>query len=95
VTHAGYSGVREALTAGVPMVALPLFADQPRNAARIQDLKAGVRVDVNGLTATVLAARIQHVLDAKIYYDTAGSCAAEIAALPDFTNIPDHLVSAV
>jgi N-glycosyltransferase len=95
VTHAGYSGVREALTAGVPMVALPLFADQPRNAARIQDLKAGVRVDVKGLTATVLAARIQHVLDTKIYYDTAGSCAAEIAALADFTNIPDHLVSAV
>ncbi|WP_086662454.1 glycosyltransferase, partial [Lentzea kentuckyensis] len=63
VTHAGYSGVREALTAGVPMVCLPLFADQPRNAARIQDLEAGVQVDVKGLTASALAERIQHVLD--------------------------------
>lgn len=64
-THAGYSGMREALTAGVPTVCLPLFADQPRNAARIQDLKA------------------------------AESFAAEMAELPVFADIPDHLVSAV
>ena len=39
VTHAGYSSVREALTAGVPMVCLPLFADQPHNAARVEELR--------------------------------------------------------
>ncbi|MGW6934511.1 nucleotide disphospho-sugar-binding domain-containing protein [Lentzea sp. NPDC054927] len=93
--HAGYSGVREALTAGVPMVCLPLFADQPRNAARIQDLKAGIQVAVKDLSAAVLAERVQHVLDTKTYCDTAVSFAAEMAELPVFTNIPDHLVSAV
>jgi UDP:flavonoid glycosyltransferase YjiC (YdhE family) len=36
------------LTAAVPMVAVPLFVDQPRNAARIEELKAGVRVDEKG-----------------------------------------------
>ena len=95
VTHAGYSSVREALTAGVPMVGLPLFADQPRNAARVEELKAGASVDVKALTAESLAERIQHVLDAKTYHDTAETLAAQVAELPEFTNIPDHLVSAV
>ena len=95
VTHAGCRDVREALTAGVPMVAVPLFADQPRNAGRIQDLNAGVRVDVKGLTAAVLAERIQHVLNTRTYHDTAENLAAQIADLEEFTNIPDHLVSAV
>ncbi|MDX8031894.1 glycosyltransferase [Lentzea sp. BCCO 10_0856] len=94
VTHAGYSSVREALTAGVPMVCLPLFADQRRNAARIQDLKAGIQVEVKDLTAAVLAERVHHVLDTRTYCDAAESFAAEMAELPVFTNIPDHLVSA-
>ncbi|WP_439656159.1 glycosyltransferase [Lentzea sp. HUAS TT2] len=95
VTHGGYSGVREALTAGVPMVALPLFVDQPRNADRIQDLGVGVRVDVKELTAAVLAERVQHVLDTRAYHDEAEKLAAQMNDLPLFTNIPDHLVSAV
>ncbi|MFS8097794.1 glycosyltransferase [Lentzea alba] len=95
VTHAGYSSVREALTAGVPMTCIPLFADQPRNAARVEDLKAGVSVEVKGLTATVLAERIQHVLETRAYYDKAEKFSGEMAALPVFTEIPDHLVSAV
>ncbi len=95
VTHAGYSSVRESLTAGVPMVGLPLFADQPRNAARVAELKAGVTVDVKGLTATALAEKIKHVLATRTYHDAAETMAGEMAELPLFTDIPDHLVSAV
>lgn len=95
VTHAGHNGVRESLTAGVPMVAVPLFAGQPRNADRIQDLGVGVRVDVKGLTATVLAERIRHVLNTKKYHEAAEDLAAQMIDLEVFTNIPDHLVSAV
>ncbi|MFD4676954.1 glycosyltransferase [Lentzea sp. NPDC058450] len=95
VTHAGHNGVREALTAGVPMVALPLFGDRPRNAARIHDLGAGIDLGVKGLTAAVLAERINHVLNAKTYHEVAENLAAKIAVLEDFRNIPDHLVSAV
>ncbi|MET9225392.1 glycosyltransferase [Lentzea sp. NPDC003310] len=95
VTHAGYGGVREALTAGVPMVALPLCADQPRNADRVQELGAGVRVDVKELTAGVLAEKIEHVLNTKTCHDAAANLAAQMIELEDFRNIPDHLVSAV
>jgi hypothetical protein len=86
---------REALTAAVPMVAVPLFADQPRNAARIEDLKAGVSVGVNGLTAGALAEKIIHVLAAKAYHDAAETLAEEMMELPVCTDLPDHLVSAV
>ncbi|MEU0878792.1 glycosyltransferase [Lentzea sp. NPDC005914] len=95
VTHAGYSSVRESLTAGVPMVAVPLFADQPRNAAKVEELKAGVSVEVKGLIAGALAEKIKNVLDAKTYHNAAETLAAEMAELPVFTTIPDHLVSAV
>ncbi|GGU33029.1 glycosyltransferase [Lentzea flava] len=95
VTHAGYSSVREALTAAVPMVAVPLFADQPRNAAKVEDLKAGLSVGVKGLNADALAEKITVVLGTKAYHDTAETLAAEMAELPVFTNVADHLVSAV
>lgn len=95
VTHEGYSSVREALTAAVPMVAVPLFADQPRNAARIEELKAGVRVDVKGLTADVLAEKIIHVLAAQPYHGAAETLAEEMAELPVIGMVPDDLVSAV
>ncbi|MFE7171702.1 glycosyltransferase [Streptomyces sp. NPDC057616] len=44
VTHAGANGIRESLSAGVPMVAVPLFADQPVNADRLTDLGLGLTV---------------------------------------------------
>ncbi|MGH3253092.1 MAG: glycosyltransferase [Trebonia sp.] len=35
VTHAGFGSLRESLTAGVPMVSLPLHSEQPANARRL------------------------------------------------------------
>jgi Erythromycin biosynthesis protein CIII-like, C-terminal domain/Erythromycin biosynthesis protein CIII-like, N-terminal domain len=62
VTHAGFSGVRESLSAGVPMVALPLFADQPANAARLDELGLGIQTHTSGLTPDTLAANVKRVL---------------------------------
>ncbi|MBO4207343.1 glycosyltransferase [Micromonospora echinofusca] len=50
LTHAGFSSTREAIAAGVPMVALPVVADQPPNADRIAELGLGVRLSIEGLT---------------------------------------------
>ncbi|GLZ34827.1 UDP glycosyltransferase [Lentzea sp. NBRC 105346] len=61
LTHAGFGGVREALEVGVPMVAVPLFADQPANAARIEELGLGSKVDAAGLTPAKLAKAIENV----------------------------------
>lgn len=79
LTHAGFSGVRESLSAGVPMVALPLFSDQPENAARIDELGLGVRVETAGLTPDALAGVVRQVLD-----DPAYRLAARSLQLTDF-----------
>ena len=50
ITHAGFNGTREALAAGVPMVAVPLFAEQSHNAGRLQQLGVGTRIDVQDVT---------------------------------------------
>ncbi|KAG2644642.1 UDP-glucosyltransferase UGT13248-like [Panicum virgatum] len=52
VTHCGWNSTTEALSAGVPMVAMPQWSDQPMNAKYIEDVwRVGVRVrpDEEGL----------------------------------------------
>ncbi|MFK3984765.1 glycosyltransferase [Micromonospora sp. NPDC050397] len=62
VTHAGFGATREAVAAGVPVVALPVFADQPANADRIAELGLGVRLDVAELTESALVEACTRVL---------------------------------
>lgn len=46
ICHGGYGSVLGALTAGLPLVALPIFADdQRRNARRVAELGAGIALD--------------------------------------------------
>lgn len=85
LTHAGFSGVREALTAGVPMVALPLFADQPANASRVDELGLGVKVDTAGLTPDTLAGLVKRVLDEPSYHLAARSFQRDILDLPSLS----------
>lgn len=48
MTHCGWNSTLEALTAGVPMIAMPWAIDQTNNAKFVEDVwKAGVRVKVN------------------------------------------------
>lgn len=63
LTHAGFNAVHEAVGAGVPMVALPVFADQPANADRIAELGLGERLDVAELAVSDLVETCTRVLD--------------------------------
>ncbi|PNT28818.1 hypothetical protein POPTR_007G140300v4 [Populus trichocarpa] len=48
MTHCGWNSTLEALSLGVPMVAMPQWTDQPTNAKYIADVwHVGVRVEVN------------------------------------------------
>jgi len=50
---------------------------------------------VKVLTATAPAEKIKDVLATTTYHDAAETMAGEMAEPPLFTDIPDHLVSAV
>ncbi|XP_022722111.1 UDP-glycosyltransferase 74F2-like [Durio zibethinus] len=48
LTHSGWNSTTEALSLGVPMVAMPQWTDQPTNAKFVEDIwKMGVRVKAN------------------------------------------------
>lgn len=61
LTHAGFNSIKECAALGVPMIALPLGLDQPRNAALIQHHGLGTALDVQGLTSARLEAAIDEV----------------------------------
>jgi len=62
VTHAGNNSVTEALSAGVPMLALPFSTDQFAGAAAIETAGVGVALDPNAATVSELAAGIERAL---------------------------------
>ncbi|HXI59370.1 MAG TPA: glycosyltransferase [Polyangia bacterium] len=80
ICHAGSGTVRGALAAGVPMVAVPLFADQPHNARRVAAVGAGIALPAPD--AAGLRAALQRVLAEADYGRGARRIADEIAALP-------------
>lgn len=67
VTHCGWNSILEALSLGVPMVAVPQWADQTTNAKFVVDVwKVGVRVKVDEkgiITKEELVMRVRQVME--------------------------------
>lgn len=75
VTQCGLSSVSKALAYGVPLVCIPLTADQPDNAARVAAVGAGIRLSRNASDRQILTA-IDRVLADERYRDGARRMAA-------------------
>jgi len=71
ITHAGMNTALESLSAGVPMVAIPVTNDQPGVAARIAFHRAGTVVPLRRLTPPRLRRAMREVLDNPSYRDNA------------------------
>ncbi|WP_430781439.1 glycosyltransferase [Actinoplanes sp. G11-F43] len=82
VTHAGFGAVGEAIAAGVPMVALPLLADQPGNAGRCAELGLGLRLPADTATAGEIAGACATVLADPAYRWRAGAMQRRMLADP-------------
>jgi zeaxanthin glucosyltransferase len=78
ITHAGLNTALEALSAGVPMVAIPITNDQPGVAARVARVGAGLVVPVKKVTVTKLRSAIQKVLGDPTYRENAQKMQADI-----------------
>jgi UDP-glucoronosyl and UDP-glucosyl transferase len=77
VCHGGSGTTLGALAAGVPIVVVPLFGDQPLNGARVAAARAGVVVEGHDLRAA-----LERVLASRSYHTGAERLAAEMRALP-------------
>lgn len=62
MTHCGINSVMEATYYGVPLIALPLFADQDFSAYRIQAQEVGVAVELREFSEEVLDSAIHEIL---------------------------------
>ena len=89
VSHGGSGSVIGALAHGLPMVVIPIGADQPRNAQRCRDLHVARVLHALEATPDRVRAATSDVLADPTYRLNAEGMRDEIAALPG----PDHAVT--
>ncbi len=82
VTHGGFNSAKEALSQGVPLVVIPIGAEQPYTAGRVEALALGRAVAVEERTPAVIRDRTAEVLGDPRFRRNAEALAAEIAQLP-------------
>lgn len=63
ISHCGMSSTYEAISEGVPMILTPLLGDQYSNAAFLQKIGAGVRLDVYSATKNEVLEALNTVLN--------------------------------
>lgn len=63
LTHGGTNGLYEAVYHAVPLVGVPLFADQPENLARLQYRGAAIVLDIHSMTSDELTDALNAVVN--------------------------------
>jgi UDP:flavonoid glycosyltransferase YjiC (YdhE family) len=91
VTHAGSGSVIGALAFGVPLLLLPMGADQPHNADRCAALGVGRVLDPLTATPAEIRAAATDLLTSPAYRTAAARLRTETAALPP----PAHAVDLI
>jgi len=91
ITHAGFNSVREGVEAGVPMVALPLFAEGPANARRVEELGLGLSLTAEEFTAASLRHAVEHVLTDAGPRANVKSLQRQMLALPPLSQIVEDV----
>ncbi|XP_023191363.1 UDP-glucuronosyltransferase 1-1-like [Xiphophorus maculatus] len=76
ITHAGSHGTFEGLCHAVPMVMVPLSAEQPDNAHKIVSREAGVVLDITALTTESLLQGLNEVINDTRYKENIGKLSA-------------------
>jgi UDP:flavonoid glycosyltransferase YjiC (YdhE family) len=90
ITHGGHGTVIKALSAGVPLVIVPLGRDQPDNAARVVYAGAGARLRKKASVSAMRAA-VARVIEDPRYRAAAGRMASRLAAERDDNLVVDEL----
>lgn len=91
VCHAGLGTTMGALAHDLPVVAVPLSADQPVHALRCSELGAGVTVPHADVTADAVASAVRKVLDDGDVQAAAAGLGRELRAMPGPSEAADHI----
>ncbi|QYR19396.1 glycosyl transferase [Paenibacillus sp. sptzw28] len=71
ITHGGMNSVNEALYYNVPLIVIPMAADQPIVGNRVAELGAGLTLDRISLTALNLRESVEEILSAGRYHENS------------------------
>jgi MGT family glycosyltransferase len=82
LTHGGYGAIMACLSLGVPMVVLPVSADQPRNARRCAELGVARVIEASERTPAAICAATREVLREPSYKASAERIRDAIASMP-------------
>ncbi len=82
ITHAGAGTLIAAVNAGLPMVLVPLFGDQPPNAECAAAAGVGVIIEPSSLTPEAMREAVRSVLRDERYRQSVAALRDEIDALP-------------
>jgi UDP:flavonoid glycosyltransferase YjiC (YdhE family) len=82
VTHGGFNSVKEALAAGVPMVVVPISADQPYSAERCAAIGVARTVGAEVRSPDAIREAVRQVLADPSYRANARAFRDEMMALP-------------
>jgi UDP:flavonoid glycosyltransferase YjiC (YdhE family) len=102
ICHGGSGTTFGALGAGVPLIFLPLFADQPTNARMIHDAGAGIAITEGGESTAMnfediearlnlIRVAVEEMLTNSSYRDSARALAEEIARADSPTQLVNRL----
>jgi glucuronosyltransferase len=67
ITHGGQMSSIEAITRGVPLLAIPVYADQKLNMAKAVLGGYGLQIDFNNITTETLIWAIQEAIESPKY----------------------------
>jgi UDP:flavonoid glycosyltransferase YjiC (YdhE family) len=82
VFHAGSGTLLAALSAGVPMVVLPVGADQPANAAQAEAAGVGIALEPPDQNTDGVRTALERVLGDRAYREAAARVREQIEAMP-------------
>jgi UDP:flavonoid glycosyltransferase YjiC (YdhE family) len=85
VMHGGSNSLLQALDAGLPMVVVPLIADQFFNGAAIRALQLGQVIDLEHLTPDTVWTAVWDVLQDPAYRQNVARMQSEMHSLPEIT----------
>lgn len=91
ITHGGFNSTKEALSAGVPLVVLPIGGDQWYTAARVEELGLGLAVAPPDRAPDIIRERVRRVLHEPPFSERAAAFARDMAALPPLSHGIDLL----
>ncbi len=83
ITHGGWGTVGRALVHGLPMLAIPIFGDQPLNAELVERSGHGRRLPLDKATPEAIRAEIRALLADEVVLARARRASAEIKKLKE------------